>query len=290
MELNNLPIRSRLQMLGNDYSAAEQKIADYLKNNGGSVIDDPIIVFAQRIGVSEATVIRFCKRIGLSGYTELKLKLAVEMGETLVPDDTNLIDGLFIQKDDQLETITQKIITNTINGLRDIEKTLDNESYIKAVCAIAHARQVCVFAVANSYVVADDIFNKLTRLGIPCGAYSDSHLQVMAAVNMKKGDVAIGISHSGQSIDTVEAVRAAREAGATTICISNHMTSPLIEVSDIQLLTSAHEVTFSSETMVSRISQLAIVDMLYCGLILSDYDRNCAQISKMNEALINKSF
>ena len=103
-------------------------------------------------------------------------------------------------------------------------------------------------------------------------------------------DVAIGISHSGQTKDVVNAVRLAGEKGAETICISNYTHSPLTEVSNIHLLTGGHEASFMSETMVSRISQLAIIDMLYVGIILSDYDAYSAGLSYVNEQVRDKAY
>lgn len=288
---DNLSVSNRIQMLNNDISDSERKVADFLLSNQHETISIPVITLATRIGVSEATVIRFCKKLGFSGYSELKLMLAREIGSTeSVNGGGDTLNELTISKDDRQEDIPRKIIANAINGLKDTQDTIDMDEYKKAVLAILHARRVVLYGVANSYIVAEDALNKFMRLGICCSCYSDSHQQIISAASLSRRDVAIGISHSGLTIETVEAMRVAKEAGATTICISNQFKSPIIEVSDIKLLTAAHETSFTSETMVSRISQLAIIDMLYCGIIVEDYDHYSKQISRMNEIVINKSY
>ena len=103
-------------------------------------------------------------------------------------------------------------------------------------------------------------------------------------------DAAIGISHSGMTVDTVNALAAARNAGAVTICITNYGASPITEKADIKLLTSSTETDFDSETMSSRIAQLAVIDMLYVGLIMQDYDHRREKIDILNKLLKDKSF
>jgi DNA-binding MurR/RpiR family transcriptional regulator len=174
--------------------------------------------------------------------------------------------------------------------MNDTLITFNQSEYKRAVQVLHKARQIAVFGVANSAVVADDIVVKLARLGLICSSYADAHRQLIAASNLAEGDVAIGVSHSGYTIDTVDALTVARKNGAVTICISNQFTSPIIDVSDIQLLTAAHEASFISETMVSRISQLVIVDMLYSGIILQDYEYYTQKITKINGNTLGKAF
>ncbi len=138
--------------------------------------------------------------------------------------------------------------------------------------------------------IAHDAITKFIKLGIRCEVCPDAHIQLMNAANMVKGEVAIGISHSGRTKDTIDALRVAKNRGATTICITNYNASIIAQVSHIKLLTACYETGFYSETMVSRISQLAIIDMLYMGIMLNDYDETTKRISNTNKVLSERAY
>jgi len=132
--------------------------------------------------------------------------------------------------------------------------------------------------------------HKFMRIGLLCHVYEDAHMQLMASANLSEKDVVIGISHSGMTRDTIDAMAAARARGVFTICITNYGASPITAVSDICLLTASGETSFDSETMASRIAQLTIIDMLYIGLILQDYHGYREKIDRANAALRDKSY
>ena len=285
-----VPVGTMLRMRYHEFHESEKKVADFVMGpRCHELLTAPVVTAAALMGVSEATVIRFCKKIGLSGYSQLKLIIAREAGAHEVSGQEEMPDHM-IDRKSRVEDLPQKMIFNAINGLKDTLAVVDVEMLKKAVSAITSARRIALFGVANSAVVCEDIHCKLMRLGFVCDVYSDAHQQLTAAVHMKPGDVAIGISHSGQTKDVVNAVRLAGEKGAETICISNYTHSPLTEVSNIHLLTGGHEASFMSETMVSHISQLAIIDMLYVGIILSDYDAYSAGLSYVNEQVRDKAY
>jgi DNA-binding MurR/RpiR family transcriptional regulator len=287
---NDYPLYTQIKMQYSNLSFAEKKVADYILKHQGQMLTLTVSGFAAATDVSEATIMRFCRRFGVSGYTEFKLYLAKNIGGKEISGGNGILIDLVITKDDKLQNLPEKIVSNTINGLRDTLISLNKGELERAVKHIRKARQIAVYGVANSAVVADDIAHKLSRLGMICNSYSDSHRQLISAVHLSKGDTAIGVSHSGFTKDTVEAVAVAKKHGAITICISNQFASPIINVSDIRLLTAAHEVSFTSETMVSRISQLAVVDMLYYGIILQDYEYYSQMIEYSNQSTDEKAF
>lgn len=115
-------------------------------------------------------------------------------------------------------------------------------------------------------------------------------MQVTYALSLGKGDVAVAVSHSGKTKQTIEAIRFAKAQGASIICITNFGASEIANLADIILLTASHEKTLQSETLVSRLSQLAIVDMLYLGVIQKNYNRYAPMIEKQNTAIVSLFF
>ena len=113
-------------------------------------------------------------------------------------------------------------------------------------------------------------------------------MQIMSACNLCEKDVVIAISHSGKTKDIIDSVKTASESGAKIIVITNYLAVEIMKFADVKLLTSSYETSFFSETMVSRIMQLSIVDMIYTGLLLSDYDSSVEKIDRFHEASSNK--
>lgn len=287
-DIENKDIQSIVKLMYSSFHKAERKIADYIlalkKPIGISVV-----VLAEMLDVSEATVIRFCKRIGVSGYAELKLCLAQQLAAGEIRQDPYLFD-MPIEEKDTIDVVPRKMIASVRSSLADLENTILPEELEQAVQALKNARMVYLFGVVHSAAVCADLNCRLLKVGIPSQVYSDSHLQFYAAQNVQKEDVVVAISHSGVTVDVVDAARIAKERGATVICISNCLNTPLTRVSDIRLLTGGHEVAFNSETMTSHISQLVIIDMLYIGIILSDYPYYTKLVSQINDTMLKKAY
>ncbi|MBE3598435.1 MAG: MurR/RpiR family transcriptional regulator [Limnochordaceae bacterium] len=145
---------------------------------------------------------------------------------------------------------------------------LDPPLWERAADALARARRIHFYGVGASGFVALDAQHKFARIGMDAWAYTDPHLASAFAALLEQGDVAVGISHSGGTLDTLHALRAAREAGATTMCITHRMDAPIVELASIALFTSGHEAPFRSGAIVSRMAQLAVVDALFIAVAI----------------------
>jgi DNA-binding MurR/RpiR family transcriptional regulator len=134
------------------------------------------------------------------------------------------------------------------------------------VDAINGAGRVDIYGAAASGFVASDFQQKLHRIGRTAFAWPDVHLALTSAALLGKGDVAIGISHSGTTSDVIEVLQQARARGATTVALTNFPRSPITEVADFVLTTAARETTYRSGAMASRLAQLTVVDCLFVGV------------------------
>ena len=113
-------------------------------------------------------------------------------------------------------------------------------------------------------------------------------MQAIAASHMKKGDVALGISHSGSSRDIVEALQIAKKNEAFTISITNHGKSPIVKASDISLYTSSKETQYSILGLNSRIAALAIIDSIYAYIVNHMGEDAARAINNVENALKTK--
>ena len=141
----------------------------------------------------------------------------------------------------------------------------------------------------NSEAAAVDLMTKLSYLGLPCRHFTDCYLQQITAARLTEQDVAVGISYSGESRDTVDALKAAKHAGETTVAITNFRRSPISRHADILICTS-QEQHFYGNAIFSRASQILIVDMIYMGLISSDYGHYVEQLNKCEKVVRRKAY
>jgi DNA-binding MurR/RpiR family transcriptional regulator len=251
---------------------AEQRVAQAVLADPAAVSESSITSVAKLCQTSETTVLRFCRAIGLAGYPELRIALAraaqwEESGQSGAP-----ISGQ-ISATDSLEDVVAKITNADARAIEDTASAMDLNVLKRAVDAVAQARRVDIYGAAASALVGQDLHHKLHRIGRVSFMWTEPHLALTSAAVLQKGDVAVGISHTGTTIDTIDILRVARRRGATTIAITNFAGSPITAEADLLLVTAARETTFRSGAMSSRIAQLAIVDCLFAGVAQRSYDQ-----------------
>ncbi len=253
----------------NKLTKSEKRVADFILENMGDIYRLSIVEVSELAGVSQPTIIRFVRAIGYEGYKEFKLAVAEEMG---AKNKTSPLYGFDINKNNRLDEIPSNIIGTAIDKLEKTLKNISVDNYIQAVNAITKADKIVIFYVENSAVTAYDLMTKLVYLGINCNIYDDYYLQSVAANCMTEKDLAIAISYSGCSRNTVDVIKAARNKSAQTLVITNFEHSVIAKYGTI-VLTCDNEQFLYGDAIFSRVTQLAVVDMLYMGVILSDYDR-----------------
>jgi DNA-binding MurR/RpiR family transcriptional regulator len=259
-------------------------IADFILADVEAVVTMSVTEVAERCGVSEGSVIALCQTLGARGFQQLKLSLAREVVQPVqfIHED--------LERGDDTGAIVGKVLHSGLRALQDTLKVLDPGAMERATQAILAARRVEVYGIGSAAPVAEDANYRLLRIGIESKAAVDSHLMAISAT-MTSPDVAVlTVSHSGSTIETITATRLAKEAGATTICLTNYGRSPLLAHADIVLHTMARETRFRTEAMTSRIAQLAVVDALVACIAMRTYDRALGNISRTFDVLSAKRF
>jgi DNA-binding MurR/RpiR family transcriptional regulator len=249
---------------------AEQRVAKVVLDNPATVAHRSITEVAEAAGTSETTVTRFCKAIGIGGYPELRIALAADTARTSARVDHSLGDDIGLS--DDLRQVVGKVAFADARAVEETAEQLSVETLQAVVEAVAGAGRVDVYGFGASAFVAFDLQQKLHRIGRVCFAWNDTHIALTSAAVLTSADVAVGISHTGSTSETVEALRVAKEHGATTVALTNFPRSPISEVADHVLTTAARETTFRSGAMASRIAQLTVVDCLFIGVAQKHVD------------------
>lgn len=244
---------------------AERRVAQRVIDDPEGVANSTITELAQNCGTSETTVIRFCRAIGFHGYPELRLTLATEAGRAQSATGGRVI-GSDISPDDSLEQIVEKVTFADARAVEETAAQLDIKMLEQVVDVIVAADRVDVYGVGASAFVALDFQQKLHRIGRNCYAWSDAHIMLTSAALLGAGDVAVGISHTGSTVETIDALEVAKSKGVTTVALTNFPKSPIAEVADLILTTAARETTFRSGATASRLAQLTVVDCVFVGV------------------------
>lgn len=286
LEHQNLKISELITEKIHSLTKTEKKIAEYVTQNPDKIIYQSINELGEVTNSSDASIIRLCKKLGFKGYQELKISTAKDTIRPL----SKILEG--VNSEDGPDDVIRKCFQETIETLNMTMTNLNNFEFVAAATVITNAHRIYVFGLGSSAPVAHDIAHKFLRIGLEAYSYSDSHFQMIAACTLTKNDVVIGISHSGSSIDIVQALEFAKKKGATTICITNQSNSPITQtnVSDIKLFTSSHETKYRVVGLSSRLAQLAIADALYVYIGLKRGESTIKNFEMVDEALAVKKF
>lgn len=260
-------------------SEKEKKIADYILENPKEIIHSTINEVADNLGVAEATVFRFCKRIDFKGYQAMKIALASEIMSPVQQIYEEINDN------DNEKAVAEKVFHSNIRTLENTLQILDFSSIQKAARILQNANRVNFYGTGGSAIIAMDAYHKFIRTGISAYAFIDSHFQLMSASQLTDRDVAVVISHSGTNKDTIKVMNTARKNGAKTIGITGFPKSPIGQNADVSLYTSSEETEYRSEALASRIGQLSLIDALYVNMMISNKDDAKKSLEKVRDAI-----
>lgn len=272
-----------LVLIENKYSnltAAEKKIADVILKNGAQVIDMNVSELARAAGVASSAVIRFCTTLGFEGFSKMKIALAIELSR-------NNYEGYSteVTNADSSADVLKKVFDSGKKALDDTLAMLDRTAFDRAVSTMLYAEKICFFGIGTSSSVAEDAGYRIMQLGYPAFSATDPLYMRINAGNLKKGDVAFAISNSGQSRDTIDALRTAHEKGATTTVITSYKDSPICRYADIVLSVYSDELRYPIEAVSSRIVTISVLDAIKVTLSLQNPEKTAESIRLQREAV-----
>ena len=264
---------------------AEQRVAQAVLADPAGVSERSITAVARLCKTSETTVLRFCRAVGLAGYPELRIALARAAQGEENERSAGTPPTSVIAPTDSLADVVSKIAWADARAVADTGAALDHDALEAAVAAVSQARRVDIYGVGASAMVGQELHGRLHRIGVTSCVWPDPHAALASAAGLTAEDVAIGISHTGTTLDILDPLRVARSRSATTIAITNFERAPIVGFSDVVLTTAARETTFRLGAMASRIPQLVLVDCLFAGVALRSFDRSVAALAATDAVL-----
>ena len=232
-------------------------VAEEILADPAEVVRISVSDLAQRTGTSMSTIVRLCQELGLRGFQDLKLRLAAEGTSTGFDGPVDV---------DDRESVLSKVLSSTVDAISHTQHTLDTASFNHVAELVFNARTIIFVGAGASAAVAFDAAFRFRTLGLRAEFHSDSHMQLTAARFLRPGDVAVAISHSGSTRETLTAMEAASSGGAHTAAITTFARSPLAESVDHALLAGGTESEFRIAAVSSRLAHLAVVDALFVAV------------------------
>ncbi len=242
---------------------AERRVGRALLADASGAPEETIDQLAGRAGTSAATVTRFCRTIGLSGFRQLRTQLAIASEKR---DGIDTLVGSDLGGDDDLAGVVVKFALTDARAIHDTIAQLDLAQLADIIGKLRKARRIDLYGAGASYLVALDLQQKLCRIGRVAYAWSDTHMARTGAAILRPGDVAIAFSKSGETPETIRPLRVAKEHGAHTIAVTSYPRSAIARVANTVMCTASDEVPLPSAPTSSRMAQLAIVDCVFAGL------------------------
>lgn len=264
-----------------ELTATEQAVADYILQNSQEVIHMPIATFAENAGVVKSAVIRCCKSLGFEGYSDMKIALAMDLSQ-----NRKLNYNPYIDTDDDAGAILDKVFSSNVKTLHDTAEKIDRNVLRTTVNLLDGANVIYIYAIGTSAGIAQEFQYRLMQIGKTALCINDVPTMKVSSLNIKEGDVAIGISHSGRTIATIEALQAAKKQGAATLCITSYPGSKITENSDYSIEIYSDEIDYPMEAISARIAHLSVIDALTIAISAQNYE-TAQERAKVTHSLID---
>ncbi|MGN6744358.1 MAG: MurR/RpiR family transcriptional regulator [Amnibacterium sp.] len=278
-------VHNRIRSRWNDLPAATLRVAQVVLEDPTIVLDLPINELAARAGTSPATVTRFCRQIGYTGYVALRMSVATELGRTSARPAHGADIGRAFGPDDTAEDVRSTLLAGTIRSLQETAASLDLTQLRALAETLAHSRHVDLYGVGSSALAAEALAGRLYRIGVACNVWSEVHAGLTSAVLQTEDCVAIGYSHTGRTAETISMLKEASRNGALTVAVTNDPTSPLAALSDIVLQTSAFERFLQPDDLAAYYSQVYVGDLLSVLTAQVDFARTSRHLAASGAAV-----
>ncbi len=259
-------ILTRLKHIESDLSPSERKIAEYILGNTKDAVRQNIQETASAAGGSPAAVTRLCKRIGVKGFSELRLLLAEELSANIEASEPFYVPDFSTANDEN--SIISSLLKSVGMNLEMIPALLSADDLRSSAIRILQSSHLLLLGIGASHIVAEDFLHKCLRVGILATCPAEEDLILLASAALDEKDTAVIVSYSGETPIIKKAAKAVKEKGAAIIAITRYGSSSLSGIADYVLNVPAVESTFRQGATISRISQLIVVDALYSSMLI----------------------
>lgn len=255
------------------FTASEKKLADYILTVQDRTSHMSISELAEACDVADATVSRFCRRLGYAGFPDFKLAIANASVHRL---KDNPLYGEITQED-TLEEISQKLLTANSLAMTQTLEVLNLQAISEAATILRDSRSVLCMGQGGSMLIASEAAHLFSTITNKFRPVSDSHMQAMAAAMIEECDTILFFSYSGSTLAMLDTLKMAKDQGAQIILVTRFPNSPGAQLANVVLQCGANENPLQSGSIPARIAQMYLLDILF-----SEYTRRNLDEAKEN--------
>lgn len=268
-----LGVAARIRAAAPHLSRSMTRIAEFLAENPESVLNLSINELAGEARTSAATVTRFCQLLGYSGYPALRMSAAADLGRSNAAETWSAEVGQPFDPEASVGEIVRGLLGAQLTVLQTAVDLLDVEAVERVAAAITASRHVDVYGVGGSGITAISLQQRLYRIGINAHAWTETHLGLASAALLDESCLAIALSNSGQTRETLELVSLARKRGAFTVALTSDPMSPVAEAAEVHIQTCPSGDYLNPGELAAQSAQLFVINLLYLLVARRDHAR-----------------
>ncbi|WP_051389314.1 MurR/RpiR family transcriptional regulator [Arthrobacter sp. 35W] len=276
---NAVGLVNRIQAKLPEMPAAMAKIGSFLLQHPQAPLQLSIMELAEKTGTSPATVTRFCRLLGYAGYVPFRVSIASDMGRNDARESWKADIGRAFGPDDSPRDVLSTLVNAHTRSLEETAAVMDLALMNKIARRIALCAHVDIYGIGGSAVMAKELQSRLYRIGVNAHHWSEVHAGLTSAAIQDGNCVAIGISNTGRTEETIQMLRQAGAAGALTVALSNNPSSPLAEAADLQIITSVHEQFLQPDDLSAKHVQLLVLDLIYLLVAQVNFSQTTSKLA-----------
>ncbi len=257
----------------------ETVIADYITSNPKEASKMTISEIAAELGFADSTIFQFTRKLGYKSFRDFRSDLLFEEFDPEISVHEN------IKRTDSCNEMAQKVFDSSIKSLNDTRALLNNDNLKKACEILLNSNLVSFFGVGGSNVVSFDAYHKFLRSPLHVQYAMDYHIQLMQASLLTEKDCAVIITHTGLTKETIKLVKTAKANHAKIITITSYSSTEIKKISDVVFISVSEETGYRSESLSSRIAQLAIIDSLFTIIMFNNEEKANETLHKIRSII-----
>ncbi|MGG7078906.1 MurR/RpiR family transcriptional regulator [Clostridium sardiniense] len=262
-------------------SKSDKILIEYINKNASECIYKSITEIAEEVSLGEATITRFSKKLGFSGFPEFKVTLAKKLSRE---SGKNVINAV-VKLDEPVKETANKLFDSHVKVIEETLKNLDFGEIIRTREMFLNAKKIYFFGIGNSGIVSMDANYKFMRIGMNTVSISDSHTMRMISAIVGRGDLIFAISHSGETKEIIEAVKLAKINKAKIISLTESRENTLKDISDINISYVSMETIFETGSILSKLVQVFLIELIYAEVIKESYEESIDKKMRTTTAL-----
>lgn len=273
----------KLNMVKTTLTKSEKRIAAYICAHPEEFTKFSTTELSEKIDTSIAAITRFTKKMGYDKLPDLKIDISRDLEASSLSQYKKQYEN--IQSDDDIMTISQKVLKKNIESIQDIEKMLKQEDLEKVLSIMRHAQRLIFVGLGGSSSVAQDAYHKFMRLGLTVELVTDVHVQGIVSSVGNSNDAIIVVSHEGANTELNLALKIAKNNQMKIIAITQFAQSPLVKLADISLYTLSREFSQKPEPLISRIAEYSLIDVLYVNYFSQSHEKLEERLLKISDTV-----